>query len=62
MGLRGAILVKQKNWIGAEANFLAYLKAAPDAADRAYVETTLAQIDQQIKLAQAASQDSAAQH
>jgi tetratricopeptide (TPR) repeat protein len=59
--LRGAILVKLKDWAGAAASFRAYLKAAPDATDKAYVEKTLGQIDQQIKQVQVASQDSAAQ-
>jgi tetratricopeptide (TPR) repeat protein len=59
--LRGAILVQKKDWAGAAESFRAYLKAAPDAADKAYVEKTLGQIDQQIRLVQTASQDSAAQ-
>ena len=59
--LLGAILVKKKNWVGAEASFLAYLKAVPDATDKAYVETILGQIDQRIRLAQTAPQDSVAQ-
>jgi tetratricopeptide (TPR) repeat protein len=59
--LRGAILVQKKDWTGAAESFRAYLKAAPDATDKAYVEKTLGQIDQQIRLVQTASQDSAAQ-
>jgi tetratricopeptide (TPR) repeat protein len=55
--LLGAILVKKKEWTEAARSFRAYLKAAPDATDRAYVETTLGQIDQQIKLAKTASQN-----
>ena len=59
--LRGAILVKLKDWAGAAASFREYLRAAPDATDKAYVEKTLGQIDQQIQLVQTASQNSAAQ-
>jgi tetratricopeptide (TPR) repeat protein len=59
--LLGAILVKKKDWTRAAESFRAYLKAAPDATDKAYVETTLSQIDQQIRLAQAASPDSGGQ-
>jgi len=59
--LRGAILVKLKDWAGAAASFRAYLRAAPNATDKAYVEKTLGQIDQQIRQVQVASQDSAAQ-
>jgi tetratricopeptide (TPR) repeat protein len=57
----GAILVKKKDWIGAAESFRAYLKAAPDATDKEYVEKTLSQIDQQIKVVQTASQNSTAQ-
>jgi len=56
--LLGAILVKKKDWTGAAENFRAYLKAAPDATDKAYVVKALGQIDQQIRLVQAASQNS----
>jgi len=59
--LRGAILVKMKDWAGAAASFRAYLRAAPNATDKAYVEKTLGQIDQQIRLVQTASQNSAGQ-
>ena len=58
--LRGAILVKKKDWTGAAASFRAYLKADPNATDKAYVEKTLSQIDQQIRRVQVAAQDSAA--
>jgi tetratricopeptide (TPR) repeat protein len=54
--LRGAILVKKKDWTGAAASFRAYLRAAPNATDKAYVEKTLGQLDQQIKQVQTASQ------
>jgi tetratricopeptide (TPR) repeat protein len=59
--LLGAILVHKKAWTGAAASFRAYLKAAPSATDKAYVEKTLGQIDQQIRLVQTASQDSTPQ-
>lgn len=59
--LLGAILVKKKDWAGAAESFRAYLKAAPDATDKEYVEKTLGQIDQQIKVVQTASQNSTAQ-
>ena len=59
--LRGAILVKMKDWAGAAASFRAYLNAAPNATDKAYVEKTLGQIDQQVKQVQTASQNPAAQ-
>lgn len=59
--LLGAILLQQKNWTGAAASFQAYLKAAPNATDKAQVEKTLGQIDQQINRVQTASQDSASQ-
>ena len=52
--LLGAILVKKKDWAGAAESFRAYLKAAPDATDKEYVEKTLGQIDQQIKVVQTA--------
>jgi hypothetical protein len=39
----------------------AYLKAAPNAPEKAQVEKTLGQLDQQISRVQTASQDSAAQ-
>jgi len=62
--LLGAILIQKKNWAEAAASFRAYLKAAPNATDKAQVEKTLGQIDQQIgqvQHAQTASSDSAAQ-
>jgi tetratricopeptide (TPR) repeat protein len=62
--LLGAILVQKQNWTGAAASLRAYLKAAPDASDKASVEKTLTQLDQQIsqvQRVQPASQDSAAQ-
>jgi hypothetical protein len=58
--LRGAIQVKKKDWAGAADSFRAYLKAAPEATDKAYVEKTLNQIDQQIRQVQTASQNSIA--
>jgi uncharacterized protein HemY len=57
-------LVQKQNWTGAAASLRAYLKAAPDASDKASVEKTLTQLDQQIsqvQRVQPASQDSAAQ-
>ena len=59
--LLGAILVQKQNWTGAAASLRAYLKAAPNAADKAQVEKTLGQLDQQISFVQPPSQDSAAQ-
>jgi|SRR5579872_4642819 len=59
--LLGAILVKKKDWTGAAQSFRAYLKAAPDATDKEYVEKALSQIDQQIRLVQTASQNSTPQ-
>jgi uncharacterized protein HemY len=59
--LLGAILVQKQNWTGAAASLRAYLKAAPNAADKAQVEKTLGQLDQQIGFVQPPSQDSAAQ-
>ncbi len=59
--LLGAIQIQTKDWTGAAESFRAYLKAAPDATDKAQVEKTLGQLDQQISRVQTASQDSAAQ-
>lgn len=59
--LLGAIQIEKQNWTGAAENFRAYLKAAPNATDKAQVEKTLSQLDQQISRVQTASQDSAAQ-
>jgi tetratricopeptide (TPR) repeat protein len=62
--LLGAILIQKKSWTAAAESFRAYLKAAPDATDKAQVEKTLGQLDQQIaqvQQVQPASQDSAAQ-
>jgi tetratricopeptide (TPR) repeat protein len=59
--LLGAILIQKQNWTAAAQSFRAYLKAAPNASDKASVEKTLGQLDQQISRAQPASQDSAAQ-
>jgi len=59
--LLGAIRIQRQNWTGAAENFRAYLKAAPNATDKAQVEKTLSQLDQQINRVQTASQDSAAQ-
>jgi len=59
--LLGAILVQRKNWTGAAESLRAYLKAAPNATDKAQVEKTLGQLDQQISRVQTAAQDSPAQ-
>ena len=59
--LLGAIQVQKQDWTGAAQSFRAYLKAAPNASDKASVEKTLGQLDQQISRVQPASQDSAAQ-
>jgi tetratricopeptide (TPR) repeat protein len=59
--LLGAIQIQTKDWTGAAESFRAYLKAAPNATDKAQVEKTLGQLDQQIGRVQTASQDSAAQ-
>jgi len=59
--LLGAIQIQTKDWSGAAESFRAYLKAAPDAPEKAQVEKTLGQLDQQINRIQTASQDSAAQ-
>jgi TolA-binding protein len=59
--LLGAIQIEKQNWTGAAENLRAYLKAAPNATDKAQVEKTLSQLDQQISRVQTASQDSAAQ-
>ncbi|HSP67964.1 MAG TPA: tetratricopeptide repeat protein [Bryobacteraceae bacterium] len=59
--LLGAILVQKQDWTAAAQSFRAYLKAAPNASDKASVEKTLGQLDQQISRVQPVSQDSAAQ-
>jgi tetratricopeptide (TPR) repeat protein len=62
--LLGAILIQKQSWTDAAVSFRAYLKAAPNAPDKAQVEKTLGQLDQQISQvqhAQTASSDSAAQ-
>jgi len=59
--LLGAILIQKKDWTKAAENFRAYLRAAPNATDKAQVEKTLGQLDQQISRVQTASPDSAAQ-
>lgn len=59
--LLGAILVQKKAWTEAAASLRAYLKAAPNAPEKAQVEKTLGQIDQQLSRVQGASADSAAQ-
>jgi tetratricopeptide (TPR) repeat protein len=59
--LLGAIQIQTKDWAGAAESFRAYLKAAPDAPEKAQIEKTLGQLDQQISRVQTASQDSAAQ-
>jgi len=59
--LLGAILVHKKAWTEAAECLRAYLKAAPNATDKAYVEKTLGQIDRQLSRAQPISQDSLAQ-
>ena len=59
--LLGAIRIEKKNWTGAADSFRAYLKAAPNATDKAQVEKTLGQLDQQISQVQTATRDSAAQ-
>jgi tetratricopeptide (TPR) repeat protein len=59
--LLGAILIEKQNWTGAAENLRAYLKGAPNATDKAQVEKTLSQLDQQISRLQTPSQDSPAQ-
>jgi len=59
--LLGAIQIQRQNWTGAAENLRAYLKAVPNAADKAQVEKTLGQLDQQISRVQTASHDSAGQ-
>jgi len=59
--LLGAIQIQKQDWTSAAQSFRAYLKAAPNATDKATVEKTLGQLDQQISRAQPAAQDSAAQ-
>jgi tetratricopeptide (TPR) repeat protein len=46
--LLGAILIQKQDWTAAAASLRAYLQAAPNAADKAQVEKTLVQLDQQI--------------
>jgi len=58
--LLGAILIQKQNWAGAAESLRAYLKAAPNATDKAQVEKTLSQLDQQIGRVQTAAEDSAA--
>lgn len=59
--LLGAIQIQRQNWTGAAENLRAYLKAAPNATDKAQVEKTLGQLDQEISRVQTASHDSGAQ-
>ena len=59
--LLGAILIQRQKWTEAALSFRAYLKAAPNATDKAQVEKTLVQLDQQISRVQQASQNSLTQ-
>jgi len=59
--LLGAIQIQKQEWTSAAQSFRAYLKAAPNASDKASVEKTLGQLDQQISRLQPVSQDSAPQ-
>ncbi len=59
--LLGAILIQKQDWTKAAESFRAYLKAVPNATDKAQVEKTLGQLDQQISRLQPASPTSAAQ-
>jgi tetratricopeptide (TPR) repeat protein len=59
--LLGAIQIQKQDWKSAAQSFRAYLKAAPNASDKATVEKTLGQLDQQISRLQPVSQDSAPQ-
>jgi tetratricopeptide (TPR) repeat protein len=59
--LLGAIQIQKQDWTAAAQSFRAYLKASPNASDRASVEKTLGQLDQQISRVQPASQVSPAQ-
>jgi len=46
--LLGAIKIQTKDWTGAAESFRAYLIAVPDAPEKAQVEKTLGQLEQQI--------------
>ena len=59
--LLGAIQIQKQDWASAAQSFRAYLKAAPNATDKATVEKTLGQLDQQISRLQPVSQDSTPQ-
>ncbi len=59
--LLGAIQIQKQDWTGAAQSFRSYLKAAPNASDKAQVEKTLVQIDQQISRERPVSADSAPQ-
>ncbi len=59
--LLGAILIQERDWAGAAESFRTYLKAAPDASDKARAEKALAQLDRQIGRARPAAPDSAPQ-
>jgi tetratricopeptide (TPR) repeat protein len=58
--LLGAILVQKQDWTGAAQSLRAYLKAAPNASDKASVEKTLGELDQQISRLQPAPPSPAA--
>jgi len=57
----GAIQIQKQDWTSAAQSFRAYLKAAPNASDKASVEKTLGQLDQQISRLQPVPQNSAPQ-
>jgi uncharacterized protein HemY len=57
----GAIQVQKQDWTAAAQSFRAYLKAAPNASDKASVEKNAGQLDRQISQVQPLPQDSAAQ-
>ena len=59
--LLGAIQIQKQDWTSAAQSFRAYLKAAPNASDKASVEKTLGQLDQQISRLQPVPQNSAPQ-
>jgi tetratricopeptide (TPR) repeat protein len=59
--LLGAIQIQKQDWTGAATSFRSYLKAAPNASDKAQVEKALVQLDQQVSGARPVSADSAAQ-
>jgi len=59
--LLGAIQIQKQEWTSAAQSFRAYLKAAPNASDKASVEKTLGQLDQQISRLQPVPQNSAPQ-